>query len=574
MLIPDNIEEFKSNGEKILFLKFKNDISCDKMYVLHSVFTNYHLKNVSGELDFLVLSPGQGIFAIEVKHGRISRKEGTWFFEDRKGNVTKKTESPFAQVTGTMHSVRQFVLERVKHKKTIYDKLSRILWGTGIAFTSMEEGYVLGPEAHTWQILDKDGLKLPIGYFITALSKGWHSIYNTKPWYQVNLSKPTLKDCELIIQILRGDFEIDYSEINRIIDQKKLIDEYTKEQFQLLDFVNYNDRCLFQGPAGTGKTLMAIEIAKREIEIGNRVGLFCYNRKLGKKIAEYVENLTTQNIFCGTLHSFMSKSVRKHVVPEDKEKYYNEDLPIEFLFQNEEFPELKKLDILIVDEAQDLITPYYLEVFNTILKGGLAKGRWICLGDFSNQAIYLNNPDQSLELIKEKANFTTLPPLRINCRNTKKIATHNTLLTGIEKPLFRSTAFMGDSIVSKFPANPSAEIESILRELDSLNIPLEKITLLSPKNIDNTYLNTSSYVQRLLSEGLHFSTIQAFKGLENDIIILFDFKELETEEMQRLLYIGISRSRQKLYMVLQPSLKLAYDGLLAKNIQKMNDYGN
>ena len=68
MLIPDNIDNFDSIGEKLLYLKFKNDGSTKNFYILHSLFTNYHLKNISGELDFLVLAPGLGVFAIEVKH--------------------------------------------------------------------------------------------------------------------------------------------------------------------------------------------------------------------------------------------------------------------------------------------------------------------------------------------------------------------------------------------------------------------------------------------------------------------------------------------------------------------------
>jgi hypothetical protein len=58
MLIPDNEFDFESDGEKILYRKFKLDGSTKSMYVLHSVFTSHHIKNMSGELDFLVLKIG------------------------------------------------------------------------------------------------------------------------------------------------------------------------------------------------------------------------------------------------------------------------------------------------------------------------------------------------------------------------------------------------------------------------------------------------------------------------------------------------------------------------------------
>ena len=95
MLIPDNITEFNSIGEKILYLKFKNDGSTTQMYVLHSLFTGHHIKNISGELDFLVLAPNEGFFCIEVKHGGVSRRNGDWCFTDRFGKTSIKKNGAF-----------------------------------------------------------------------------------------------------------------------------------------------------------------------------------------------------------------------------------------------------------------------------------------------------------------------------------------------------------------------------------------------------------------------------------------------------------------------------------------------
>src|SRR6267142_5066262 len=108
MLIPDNIESFNSNGEHILYLRFKNDSAAKSYYVLHSVFTNFHLKGPSGELDFLVLAPGYGFFAIEVKHGGVRRQGGKWFYSNASGKETESSKGPFVQVNGTMNSIRKY----------------------------------------------------------------------------------------------------------------------------------------------------------------------------------------------------------------------------------------------------------------------------------------------------------------------------------------------------------------------------------------------------------------------------------------------------------------------------------
>lgn len=577
MLIPDNIKEFNSIGEKVLYMKFKNDCSTNSMYILHSLFTNYHIKNISGELDFFVIAPNHGFFSIEVKHGGISRKNGEWCFTNRKGETTCKKTGPFAQQSATINSVRKFVLSRLKQNKELHERFSKILWGSGVAFTSMDEFFDFGPEGHSWQVLTKQGLKLPIGNFISSLSKGSHKECEGKFWYDVHKSKPTKNDCELLVKILRGDFEIDYSEINRINDTEALIEEYTKEQFSLLEFVNYNDRCLIQGAAGTGKTLMAMELLRRKAEQGQQVGLFCFNNQLGEKLSNSSQNIDDNKskiIFCGTFHSYMVQNTncKKPANTDNLQKYYSEDLPIEFLIANENFTEENKLDYLILDEAQDLITPYYLEVFDLILKGGIKNGNWIMLGDLSSQAIYLNEPQESLTLLNSCSNFTTFPPLKINCRNTKEIADQNTLMTGAVVPEFTSKNYFGNHVVCKYPSKPSRinVLHDILLDLEKRKIPLNKITLLSPKKPENSVIAENQFIHRLRSQGLKTSTIHGFKGLENTVIVLYDFDEVTSEQMQRLLYVGISRARQELFLVLDKSQEEAVSKLIKKNFSKLN----
>jgi len=576
MLIPDNIENFESRGEHLLYMKFKHDGSTKNMYVLHSLFTNHHLKNISGELDFLVMVPGEGIFAIEVKHGKVFRKNGKWNFQNRLGSITTKTKGPFAQVDGTMNSIRKFILKKVSHKKDLYDRFSKILWGTGVAFTSMNEFIDVGVEAHPWQILTRRGLDLKIGYYIDALSKGWHNENKGKYWYDVNLSRPTDSDCKMLLQILRGDFEINYLEINRITDNEHIIEEFTREQFKLLDFVEFNERCLIEGAAGTGKTLMAIELLRKEVSEGKKVGLFCYNKKLGKKLtnsAELISEDKPGSFVARAFHKFLMNGV--DLTPPKSEtdlhQFYSEELPLEFLIQNDGILEKDKFDVLILDEAQDLISPYFLEIFDFMLKGGIRNGKWVFFGDFSRQAIYLNDSEEIYSMLQQKTGFTRFPPLKINCRNTRKIASQNTLLTGSLLPEFTSRSLEGDTIVSKFPAKngQKKEVENILRELEQKNIPLSKVTLLSPKRYVNTFLGDSTFISNCSQKGMHISTIQAYKGLENTVVILYDFDEISSADSQKLLYVGISRARQKLYLVLNKSLENSYKELVSSNLNKL-----
>lgn len=576
MLIPDNLQEFDSRGERFLYHRFKSDPNSKDYFVLHSVYTNHHLTNVSGELDFLVLAPGLGVFAIEVKHGKVEREKGTWIFTNSKGISTRKTKGPFRQVEDTKHSIRNYILNAVSGNQKLYNRLSKVLFATGVAFTSTPHYKLnIGPESFPWQIFTEEDLRLPVSNYIMRLSEGWHSEYKKHPWYDVNTSRPTVDDCEEILKIIRADFKIDYKELNRISDNQKLIEEFTQEQFKVLDFTEFNDRCLIEGQAGTGKTVIALELARRKIKEGKKVGLFCFNKNLGEKLNRSFNNTfeCSDSFYAGTLHRYLSNNVSAESVAiyEHDHEYYSESLPLEFLIQNEDLSEYHKFDLLIIDEAQDLLTTNYLEVFDWMLNSGLKNGQWAMFGDFTNQAIYINDPEEAKQLLSQRAFFVKAPPLKLNCRNTKRIANQNTLITGIQKPEFSAYTLLGNSIFVKFPSkNKQKEIlENRIKDLISNGIKAELITLLSPIKYENTYLATSKYIKEQIKEGLQISTIHSYKGLENVVIFLYDFFEISSENSKRLLYVGISRASQELNIILNKDLEQSYQKLISSNHSKL-----
>lgn len=575
MLIPENVQKFDSHGERFLYHRFKNDPISRNYYVLHSVFTNHHLTNVSGELDFLVLAPGLGFFAIEVKHGKVERDDGTWIFTNSKGKSTRKSKGPFRQVEDTKHSIRKYILKAVSDNKRLFNKLSKILFSTGVAFTSTSYDKLnIGPEGFPWQIFTKEDFRLPVSKYINRLSEGWHSEYSKLPWYDVNNSRPTVDDCEEVLKIIRGDFKIDYTELNRISDNQKLIEEFTQEQFKVLDLTEFNDRCLIEGQAGTGKTVIALELARRKLQEEKKVGFFCFNQKLGKKFNRSLNNAfeNSKSFYAGTLHRYLSNNVPTETLLDHDKEFYTEYLPLEFLIHNEELSEDQKFDVLIIDEAQDLLIENYLEVFDWILKGGIKNGQWTMFGDFTNQAIYINDPQKAKQLLSQRAFFVNAPPLKLNCRNTKKIANQNTLVTGIEKPEFSGFTLPGIPIDVQFPNKNKQRkiIENKVNHLISNGIDSDLITLLSPKRFENTFLSDSEFIFNQKKNGLQVSTIHSYKGLENVVIVLYDFPEISSEESKRLLYVGISRATQQLTIILNSDLEKSYQKLISENLPKLN----
>src|SRR5690606_38113857 len=77
-------------------------------------------------------------------------------------------------------------------------------------------------------------------------------------------------------------------------------------------------------------------------------------------------------------------------------------------------------DVLVVDEAQDLLTPEHLDVFDLLLRGGLRRGRWHLFFD-PQQNIYGADVQAQVEgRLSEAA--PAFDDLFENCRNTPQVA--------------------------------------------------------------------------------------------------------------------------------------------------------
>jgi hypothetical protein len=574
MIVPDNIDSADSQGEKHVYRHFKSDINSRDFIILHSLFVSKHLTRVSGELDFLVLAPGLGIFALEVKHGKVSRDGGVWKFENRYGKVNKSIVGPFRQVSDTMHSLRSYLLEAASSNSKLKEKISKFLFGWGVMFTSLDEFYDNGSEADPWQLFTRPSFRAPASHYIKALSKGFHNKYSGKHWYNVNDSRPSQKDCEEIFKLLRGDFSYSYTTLNQILDEENLIDHFTEEQFKTLSFMEYNDRALIQGGAGTGKTIMATEWFQRNVDSGLRVGLICFNKKLGVKLKSEISgviDLNKTNSYVGNLHSYMI-SLTGQVPPEiDPQQFYETDLPLETLFALEEITEEDRFDLLIIDESQDLMTESYLDVFDLMLKGGLSKGKWVLFGDFCNQLIYQNNPNEVLDILSAKSSFVKVPPLKMNCRNSKKIVFYNHTTTGCEKQLSPAGMVDGEKVEHYFPVKSRQvnKVVEIITTLLLMGVPESKISLLTCKSTTYSQLLEDDEIKNWVEKGLNFSTIHSFKGLQNSFVIATEFEELESDHSTSLLYVAISRAKLKFYLVLDKGLENSFNQLLAMRINQI-----
>ena len=147
-------------------------------------------------------------------------------------------------------------------------------------------------------------------------------------------------------------------------------------------------------------------------------------------------------------------------------------------------------DSLIIDEAQDLITPEYLEFYDEILRSGLNGGKWAMFADFHRQAIYSDiGKEEMLAAIRQRAPHFTISKLTRNCRNTKNIGEETASVSGFTKPPFRPTAIDGIPVDYQFysdEADQIKRIETLVKKLIAEGVVAQKITILSPVKIEDS----------------------------------------------------------------------------------------
>lgn len=577
IMIPSVMSpEIKSNAERKIFEWFQSAPGTDKWIVLHSLGITTHNKVIYGETDFLVLAPQLGIFALEVKGGRVKRENGIWYFTNRYGKTNSKVRGPFEQAKDGIFSIVEAMKKRVDMD---HRHIPNVLFGYGVMFPDIEYTSS-GIDEEQWQVFDsRDGTD--VKQFIKRLADGakgkWEALYGP-----LNKSKlPDAADVRYMASILRGDFDCAVAMSVQLRNANEALIALTKEQYRCLDQLDDNPRCLIQGPAGTGKTLLAIEEVKKFAARGDKVALFCFNSNLADWMSNYFDDMpeSVRPQYVGTFHKYMTQVAKDAdllpVYPHDPEKvqqYYQEELPEAAALALLESGEL--YDIIVVDEAQDLIRDSYLEVLSASIKKGLARGRWTMFGDFSMQAIYaagMSGADM-IEKLEDQTSFIRFK-LTVNCRNTKPICKEIETVTGFKAPHDLWTKVDGPPvqyITWSTMEGQCKKLKDVLKQLENAHIKPEQITILSPRKKEDSVVSMlDGYVVKdfKVPSGMNttFCTIQAYKGLENTVIILTDIEAFSEE---KLMYVGLSRACSGLFVLESEAAKKEYDDLWVRRLLK------
>ena len=502
-------------------------------YVFHSVQwvkRGSKWKSTWKENDFLILNKKLGCLVLEVKGGEIEYRDGVFRqinTETREVNTLnpKKKNDPLSQAIDGIYHYRNLI-NKITSDLDDRFPIEAAVWFSNSEIHSKISHFPLKYREVSSAVLgDED------------FSKGSQAIYDIFDFY-FNREKTIISDEEFkkILEIIAMDFELITAPAARKGEYDNTFLKLTNEQLGLLDYISEQKNATIQGVAGTGKTLIAKEAARRFGLEGKKVLFLCYNKFLYINLMHRYpyDNVTYYNI-----HTLISK-----YRPGVDSSTANARVAA---LQQIDWDELE-FDDVIIDEAQDFENKEIL-YFKDLAE--LRNGHFFAFYD-KNQLIttreipsWIVDADCKLLLTK-------------NCRNTREIAltSYNVIDVELNQKIMMVS---GEQTSLCFAvANELQKLGYLLRLLtgDKYGYDLSDIVILSLKKEEDSILyniNNIGGVQILREKSnsaLFFTTSRKFKGLESRVIIVIDIDEscFSSDDKKRNFYVACSRATQKLVL--------------------------
>ena len=419
--------------------------------------------------------------------------------------------------------------------------MSRPLVGWALVLPGAHVGsHGLAPQAPEARIIDRQGLD-HLHTRLTQLFEHWQARRPaagnaaTRWWWRA-MEELFVAPREVRVR-LRDRVESDRAEILSLSDR----------QTAVLDMLSRVRRLTVYGPAGTGKTVLALAKARLLAAQGQRVLLTCYNKALGHFLRDQTaeEPLITALHFhelCWQIGELEAAGVKPPRGAESR--FFDYDLPQ--VLEDHAAAHGPRFDAVVVDEAQDFL-PHWWSALDAVCADGADAIRYLFYDD--GQCLRDHRPavpgaDEAIVL-------------RTNWRNTQAI--HAWL--GRAEPRLRETpcaAPAGVPVeVERLTAGHEQTLRRILHRLVGTGgLRPEDIVILTGRNPHKSKVAelTQPVGPVVVSaEGgpgvVRLCSVQAFKGLEAPVVILTELDGYAPARARALFYVGASRAMNHLIVL-------------------------
>lgn len=485
------------------------------------------------EIDVLVLMPGSGVVAVEVKGGHVWHDGSSWLIDRGAG---AEAIHPVDQARDATYALRHFVEADPR-----WGSRRRIRWSHHVvlARTPLDEGFAL-PECPRWQVSGLGDLD--------ALGD---RVWDTTWQYRNDAVAPTRDDVDLIAEILTGRSLPQRSPGAVAADREEVARRLTLEQATLLKVTRLLNRVEVRGGAGSGKTVMAVQQA-RDLASGRladdgkrkRVAVLCYSYGLANHLRSELckGSRGKQPAFVGTFEQ-LGRQWGLQMSGRDDSDFWERRLPELMAAKAAELPVEQRFDAIIVDEAQDFAETWWEPVLGALRdeeSGGLF------IYNDANQRVFPRFGRPPISLV----------PLVLdhNLRNTRQIGQAFAPLAppmelrGQDGP---AVTVVECSVDDAIDAADEA-VESLFDEgWEAGDIALVTLGRRHPVQVERQEtLGYDGYWAEFASgDDVFYSHVLGFKGLERRAVVLCVNLPAGRDRATEMLYVGLSRATDRLVVV-------------------------
>lgn len=502
-------------------------------YVFHSfeIVTIKGNQVLESETDFVIFHPKKGIICLEAKAGQVKYENGYWQYGSGK---RMKHDGPYIQAKRNKWNLRDYMMEHGLEYECNNCKKLHAVWFPDVPETSFK-GVNLPGEGDIRITLTSDSF----GHIQECIDRIFD--FEGQDRCTTNLSEKSVQ--KILERVLAPTFNLISLQQVEQERNKNVFKRMLREQVALLNYLEEQNNAIINGLAGTGKTVMAVEKARRHSEKDEKVLFLCYNAFLNEHLREtYPYPHVSYYTVAGLSQKLCEKVDYKALQEKLTQMFYEGTFPYQHViidegqdFGKEEIDEVEIIELLreiAIDNEERNGTFYLFYDKNQMIQSKKAPK-------------YIEEADCKLTLYR-------------NCRNTENIALTSLRLLGSNKaPKLYPDAVRGDLPEIGFCQTKEETIALLNSEIDKyIDAGYNSITILTCKTEESSiiadYCKDSKYQYK--RGYVKFTTCRKFKGLESDVIIVVDIdNKTFADEGEQLMYVGTSRARFKLSCIVNMS---------------------
>lgn len=482
------------------------------------------------EADVVVALPEHGIVVVEVKGGLITCADGSW----RQGRDQHRID-PVDQARSTKYAIRTYVEADPRWRDS---SRRRIRWSHAVCFpqTELSPDFAM-PDCPRWTALDRTQLADLVTPLVELVDR-----------QETSNAAPDVETVELVAEILLGRGLPQRDLVAGALERAATAERLTQEQAVVLGAIRLLPRVEVRGGAGSGKTWLALEQARRLSADGLRVALLCYSRGLAAYLQRHVAGWKRQHrpAYVGTFHALGSTWGARGGDDDDPD-YWERLLPEQMRGLAEQLPPSRRFDAIVVDEAQDFADLWWPALLSSLRDE--STGRVYVFSD-EGQRIFSRYGEPPVPLVPIVLDH--------NLRNTKQIAT----VFGPLAPM-RMRLLGGDGPATRFVACAAGDALTVADE--QVDQVLEEgwrpadVALLAtgsrhPEQAARQAVGQDSYWDSFWDEKqVFYGHVLGFKGLERSAVVLAVNDDGTGDRARERLYVGLSRARDQLVVCADPA---------------------